>query len=383
MLDDRTAALDLTLADLAGRVELLLDVSPVNNEEAWEASRADDHAHPPDLRYRPVGTPVDAVRRALTDLSLGDVGDPAVRDLLEDKRRELAAQLDLIDVRNTPAFLERSVELYGTADDRLLALAEGLLDRLPAPAVPDDLVGPEAYAERARAEITRYCEQDPTLRASVSVRDDVSSLMVVGRELLVGTDSWIPSHRVEPLVHHEVGVHLLTAETGGDQPLRLLEHGLAGYEETQEALGVLSEYLTGGLDAERMRTLAARALGARRLSDGAGFAELFAELHEEHDIPAHAAFKTVVRLIRGGGFTKDVIYLRGLVELVDHLADGGELQPLLGGKLHLSHVPAIAELLAGGVLVAPTLHPHWLDGEGPTGRLAALRRGETPVSDWP
>ncbi len=383
MLDDRTAALDLTLADLAGRVELLLDVSPVNNEEAWEASRADGHRRAPDLRYRPVGTPVDAVRRDLASLDLDDIDDPTIRGLLEDKCLELAAQLELIDARNTPAFLEQSIDLYGTADDRLLDLAEGLLARLPAPPVPDALVGPEAYAERARAEIARYCEQDPTLRASVAVRDDVSSLMVVGRELLVGTDSWVPVHREEPLVHHEVGVHLLTAETGGDQPLRLLEHGLAGYEETQEALGVLSEYLTGGLDAERMRTLAARALGARRLSDGAGFVELFAELHEHHAIPAHAAFKTVVRLVRGGGFTKDVIYLRGLVELVDHLAAGGDLQPLLVGKLHLAHVPAVAELLQTGVLVPASLHPHWLEGEGPATRLAALRRGGTPVTDWP
>lgn len=383
MPDDRTADLDLALADLAGRVELLLDVSPVNNEEAWEASRADGHRRAPDLRYRPVGTPVDDIRRALADLDLDDIGEPTVGELLEDKRRELTAQLDLIDVRNTPDFLERSVALYGTADDRLCTLAEGLLTRLPAPPAPDTLVGPEAYAEAARAEIDRYCEQDPSLQASVAVRDDVSSLMVVGRELLVGTDSWIPEHRVDPLVHHEVGVHLLTAETGGDQPLRLLEHGLAGYEETQEALGVLAEYLVGGLDAERMRTLAARALGARRLSDGAGFVELFAELHEEHDIAAHAAYKTVVRLVRGGGFTKDVIYLRGLVELVDHLADGGDLEPLLVGKLHLSHVPAIADLLAEGLLVAPSLHPHWLEGEGPTGRLAALRRGETPVAAWP
>lgn len=383
MLDDRTAALDLALADLAGRVELLLDVSPVNTEEAWERSRAYGHRRTPELRYRPVATPVDTIRRDLAALHLDDVENPTIGALLEDKRRELDAQLDLIDDRNTPSFLERSIELYGTADDRLLAMAEGLLTRLPAPPLPDSLVGPEAYAERARAEIARYCEQDPTLRASVTVRDDVSSLMVVGRELLVGTDSWIPVHRAEPLVHHEVGVHLLTAETGGDQPLRLLEHGLARYEETQEALGVLSEYLTGGLDVERMRTLAARALGARRLSDGAGFVDLFAELHEHHDIAAHAAFKTVVRLVRGGGFTKDVIYLRGLVELVDHLAAGGDLQPLLVGKAHLSHAPAIAELLAVGMLMAPSLHPHWLEGEGPAARLAELRRGEAPVTDWP
>jgi uncharacterized protein (TIGR02421 family) len=180
-----------------------------------------------------------------------------------------------------------------------------------------------------------------------------------------------------------VGTHLLTAETGGAQPLVLLEQGLAGFEETQEALAVVSEHLIGGLDAERMRTLAGRVVAARCVSDGAGFPEVFAALHERWGLPERQAWTIAMRVVRGGGLTKDVIYLRGVVDLVSHLAAGGAVEPLLVGKLHLRDVPAVEDLLGRGILVPPTVRPHWLDVEGASQRLAALQEGLHPVADWP
>jgi hypothetical protein len=161
----------------------------------------------------------------------------------------------------------------------------------------------------------------------------------------------------------------------------LLEQGLAGFEETQEALAVVSEHLIGGLDAERMRTLAGRVVAARCVSDGAGFPEVFGVLHERWGLPERQAWSIAMRVVRGGGLTKDVIYLRGVVELVSHLAGGGAVEPLLVGKLHLLDVPAVEELLGRGVLVPPTVRPHWLDvggrgaaAGGPAGRPAPGQR---------
>ena len=228
----------------------------------------------------------------------------------------------------------------------------------------------------ARREIDAYRRVGP-FAGTVELRDDVSSLMVVGRELLVGTDSWLPRHRLDGLVHHEVGTHMFTAETGGRQPLRMLEHGTAGYEETQEALGVLSEYLVEGLDEERLRILAARALAARLLVDGAGFVDVVDAL-VAHRFAERAAFTITTRVFRGGGFTKDVVYLRGLVRLVDHLGDH-PIDPLLVGKFHLDDLPTIESLLDAGVL-RPTPLPRWVQDTDAARRLAALRT--TPVSTW-
>jgi uncharacterized protein (TIGR02421 family) len=383
MLDPTATTIDRGLAGIAAGIDLLLDVTPVNPHDAWERSRACSHREGLDLRYRTPSVDPAAVRAELEAVPIDRVEDPVLRRLFEATRTELATQVRLVEARETPAFLGAGLDLYGTADDDLLRLAESLLERLPDPPADPAVVSAEDFAARSELEIARYREQLPGFEGRVEVRADVPSLMVVQRTLMVGADSWIPVHRQEALVHHEVGTHLLTAETGGAQPLVLLEQGLAGFEETQEALAVVSEHLIGGLDAERVRTLAGRVVAARCVSDGAGFPEVFAVLHERWGLPERQAWTVAMRVVRGGGLTKDVIYLRGVVDLVSHLAGGGAVEPLLVGKLHLRDVPAVEDLLARGLLVPPTVRPHWLDVEGAPERLAALQDGLDPVADWP
>lgn len=382
-IEEAARRADAELSRVAGAVDLLLDVSPVNATAAWEDSVRSGHGRELDLRYRPRGTDVGRLRRRLHTVGLDQIEDPTVRGLLDATAVDLEQQLALIEARETPAFLDRSLDLWGGADPALVGLARDLLLRLAPSPPPTVMVSPERFAHRCRTEIDRYRAQDPDLEATVAVRGDVPSLMVVGRELLVGTDSRIPHHRAEALVHHEVGTHLLTAHNGGRQPLTMLEHGLAGYDETQEALGVLAEHLVGGLDAERVRTLAARVLAVDGLTSGAGFPEIYRILHVDHGMDEQPAWTIAMRVVRGGGLTKDVIYLRGIVQLVAHLGSGGDLEPLLLGKAHLRHAPALGSLLGAGTLVPPALEPRWLS-EGPAAaRLASIRTGELPVAAWP
>jgi uncharacterized protein (TIGR02421 family) len=381
VLPAATATADRQLTALAQRIELLLDVSPTDDEAQRTWWLGSDRRRDPRFSYRPPSVDPDRYRAELDEVDLAEVEEPALLRLLAGKVEELHGYAELVAHRGTPAFLEVSGRLYGTADDELLELSLSLLDRLPPEQPTVEPVGPEEFAARASEEVEAYRRRWPDFQATVSVRPDVPSLMVVQRDLFVGTDSWIPRHRVEALVHHEVGTHLVTAETGGRQPLRLLEQGLAHYEETQEALAVLAEHLIGGLDAARLRTLAARALAARRVCDGAGFGDVFAELVGLGFTEA-AAWPITMRMLRGGGFTKDVIYLRGLVALVEHLEGGGALEPLLVGKLHLSQVPDIVELLARGMLEPPALHPRWLEVDGAEARLNEIRAGHAPVSAW-
>ena len=40
-----------------------------------------------------------------------------------------------------------------------------------------------------------------------------------------------------------------------------------------------------------------------------------------------------MRIYRGGGLTKDAVYLRGLLQILRYLREGGELEPLFVGKV--------------------------------------------------
>ena len=63
----------------------------------------------------------------------------------------------------------------------------------------------------------------------------------------------------------------------------------------------------------------------------------------------------MLRVYRGGGLTKDAVYLRGLVEALEYVAGGGALDVALVGKLAADHIPVVRELLLRGVLRKPPL----------------------------
>ena len=54
--------------------------------------------------------------------------------------------------------------------------------------------------------------------------------MVSKGNLLIGDRISVPSARVDALLQHEIGTHVLTYFNGRCQPLRILYDGMAGYD---------------------------------------------------------------------------------------------------------------------------------------------------------
>ncbi|RVP90970.1 tyrosine/phenylalanine carboxypeptidase domain-containing protein, partial [Sinorhizobium meliloti] len=216
--------------------------------------------------------------------------------------------------------------------------------------------------------------------ALVEVRDDLpAGLLVSGRRLLIARSTIMESDRVGPILSHEIGVHLLTYFNGSAQGLRLFRSGLAGYEGMQEGLAVFAEYLSGGMTSERLRLLAARVLACAAMIDGASLPEVYHLLVHEHGFQRADAFNVVLRVYRGGGLVKDAIYLRGLLQLLDHLAAGGALEPFWMGKIAASHFAVMQELHARGLLGGPSVRPMFLDGPEAPSRLARARERMAPL----
>ena len=87
------------------------------------------------------------------------------------------------------------------------------------------------------------------------------------------------------------------------------------------------------------------------------------------------AWGITLRVQQAGGFTRDFIYLRGLVELLALLRGGADLELLYLGKIAQKHLPIIEELRYRGILRAPPLMPRVLDDAAAAERLAAVRGG--------
>jgi len=367
--------IDLHLTELERRVSMLLNMTPVNAAEAWADFEHSDFTTVPTLRLRPLEFEPDLVRRDLYHLELEKVTDPALHALLRAKRDEIARQITALEDRDTSRFVYGSLQLYGGISQPLAHAAEELLESIPAQAPSTSSVTAGAFAEAANAEFDRYRAAYPEFPVQFEVRDDISELMVSFGRLLIPASASIRAERVEALLHHEVGTHVVTYQNGARQPLTLLTIGLPGYDETQEGLAVLAEYLAGGLDPRRLRVLAARVVAIDKMLDGAGFLDIFESLRADHGIPARTAWSIAIRVVVAGGSVKDAIYLRGITRLLEALADGCSMEVLLVGKLALDHVPLIQELLDREVLHPPWIRPRWLDVPGAQERLERLRAG--------
>jgi uncharacterized protein (TIGR02421 family) len=279
--------------------------------------------------------------------------------------------------RNTPDFLYSSMQLYGGVDDQLLKVAEGILAAIPEPTrkADQEYIPVTEFAALAENEIAFLKEQHPGVDSGVDIREDIIGLIVSKGRLNVGTDAKIPRHRAQALIQHEVGTHILTYFNGKAQPLHQLYVGSPGYEELQEGLAVLSEWLVGGLDQDRMRILAARVVSVYHLTKGSGFIENFKRLKEEYRFNEETAWDVTMRVYRGGGLTKDAVYLRGLVHLLDYLKQGNELESLLIGKIRQDYIPIVQELIYRKVLYPMPLKPRYLQDDSIKPKLEQLKAG--------
>lgn len=369
---------DRELAQISSSFDFLLQVTPVNVDEAWARFRRNHCDVEPEFSSRPLRIDPSLAKRKLFQIPIERIADPALAQLFRDQQGEIDRKLTMLGDRGTPRFLYGSLQVFGGVDASLLALADEILERL-SPRSRDeslrDCVDATQFARRAEAELAHYRRQCPSMRNRVEVRGDVTGLMVSRGNLLVAASTKIPASRVDALIAHEVGTHIVTYVNGKAQPFQQLSVGLPGYEELQEGLAVLSEYLVGGLSRPRLRLLAARVVAAHRMISGADFVEVHRELDRVHHFAQRTAFTITMRVFRGGGLTKDAVYLRGLVALLDYLRDGGRLEHLLYGKFGAEHIPIIDELAWRNVLVEIPLRPRHLEQPTSRERLAALRSG--------
>ena len=385
--------IDQQLCEVSESFDFLLQMTPTNADEAWEGFKESEYCELPTLQYRYLPYHPNLLKRRLFAIEIERIEDPTLAHLFWEKQAELDRQLtslrDLHSAESTipadrmnSAVLLSSLQLYGGTEDDLAELAVEILHRLdnrerktvkPASG-RGRCVSASEFIAQAHNEIDHYRSQMTEFNASVELSNSIAAgIMVSQHRLLIAPNLAIAQRRGAALLHHEVGTHLLTYFNGRCQPFRQLYAGLAGYEELQEGLAVLAEYLVGGLTHNRLRTLASRVMAVHWMIQGRSFAWVFAKLNKHHKISKPEAFKTTLRVFRGGGLTKDAIYLRGFRDLLRYLASGHDIEPLYVGKIGLQHVPYIQELRRREIITPPRILPRFLDDPAIRERLEACR----------
>ena len=368
--------MDSELSDVGSQFEYLLSVTPINTSAAFRKFNHDGFTRAPEFHYSPLPFDPVLLKRQLFNIPIERIEDAALYNLFLEKQEELDRKISMLRDRNTERFKFGSLELFGGVTEALYAVAIDILrypHRTKRRRGAKPKMNAATFAERATAEIAFYRDIDPTFTPSARVTDKVAGMMVSRGELLISPQMSFTEGRVNPLLQHEIGTHLVTWHNGASQPFQQLKAGLAGYEELQEGIAVLSEYLVDGLSGLRLRQLAGRVVAVRSMLDGASFVETYRLLTGTHGFSQKMPYTITMRVFRGGGLTKDAVYLRGLLTVIDYVKRDGELEPLFVGKLAASHIPLIQELTHRQVLKAPPLTPRYMQHEHVQERLAALK----------
>jgi len=384
---DAVSRADRSIDEVAASFDFLLAVTPINADAAWQEFKAGRFKRTPQFLYRSLSVKVEAEKRKLFSVAFDRFEDPLLYHLYREKQQELDLQLSLISARETKRFVEYSRALYGPVETSLYRSAvEILVQTEKAAHDGDDGETDTEIADcydveiAARAMIANYQRQYEGFTAEIELRDDLPpGLLVSDGRLLISRATRMARNRVHALLSHEIGVHLLTYFNGSAQGLRLFRSGLAGYEGMQEGLAVFSEYMAGGMTVARLRLVAARVVACAGMLEGRPFAETYGMLVGEYGFSPAAAFNLTLRLYRGGGLAKDAIYLRGLLELLDHLKSGGALDPFWMGKISASHFRVMQELSLRGLLKAPVIRPAFLTHPQAQARLDKARAGLNPL----
>jgi uncharacterized protein (TIGR02421 family) len=379
--DEELSALDDQVVRAASKVKVLSSLSwPEEAVESFLESVRSGAPRPP----APVEVPRVApeVVEALGDAERrADAGHPAGR-LVRETAESYRLAADMLASAGSAAFHARSRELYGGPRDRLSGTDQTHLevaDRLIAAtaelttATQDDVADYCLSAEHVARELRRAMDAffvhdridivvDPTLSAKAAA--SATRVRLRGRTCFSESD-------VKQLLEHELFVHTATALNGRRQPaLKVLGLGAPRTTATQEGLATFAELVTGAIDLARLRRMALRIRAVHLAEEGADFVDVFRFFLDAGQSEEESAHSTV-RVFRGSNprgrhpFTKDVVYLRGLLGVHTFLRKAvaerrpGLIARLFVGRLTVSDVLRLEPAFDEGLIAPARYVPAW------------------------
>ncbi len=382
-LPSDVAAADARVVDLAKGVKLLSALSwPAHLKQefldAWRRGApkiptAPSVAVPPSLR--------DAMPE-LAALAEPRAEHPLAHFVADTAKSYLDAGR-LLQAAGTGEFTTISVEIYGRPQDivapgakmRSIDAARRLVRASSelAASVPDRedsyCLLPSMVQAHLQSEFDSFfgtgvvgVELDPSLAAKAAA--GANAVRIRG-------ETCYSDHDLVQLVQHEGLVHTATLRNGrGQEHLRCLGLGAPRTTAAQEGLATFAELITNSVDLTRLSRIALRIVAIDKALDGADFLDLFAFFLEAGQTPDES-FQSTARIFRGGDprggavFTKDAVYLRGLIDtyafLHAALAARKVRYPtwMFAGRMTWPDLVALEPWFDDGTLSSPEHVPSW------------------------
>ncbi|MCY7296641.1 flavohemoglobin expression-modulating QEGLA motif protein [Alteromonas sp. a30] len=358
VVDPALLKVDKALFKIAKDLETLRFINPTNIRQEKRRFFANNGDYQPQFLYRPLNIDTYLFRENIYRLPVDEINDPGIQKMYRDVIDSLATKIDMLANAGQPEFLYDSLKYYGepTLEDErhaqfLLHAAEFETNEDVSMLDTNALVTMLEVQAKAMGMQCKV-ETSANLAAKAMVSNSKKTVYV-GKQISV-TD-W----EARGLVEHELGVHMATTLNANLQTLKVFSVGLPGNTFTQEGLALLSEYLSGNLRLSRLKDLALRVVAVKEMLNHGSFKHTYNVLAEEYKMPQSNAFKLAVRVHRGGGFTKDHLYLKGFTTAVETYKNQ-DLTGLFIGKTGFKYLPLINELMQRNLIASPTFLPRFM-----------------------
>jgi len=353
-MDPALLEVDKQLYSLLKNFELLAFVNPNNAHSEKKKFFKHMCTELPSFSYNPIRINAYSLKQELSNLRVQDISDISIRHLYESVINSYFDKIDLLSTLNTKKFFYNSLRYFGRPSKNDIQNAQYFLHLPDVPGEPKNAPSLDVHEAIVSFEegLKSY-----GLESKIELSDKViAHVMVLNsrKTILFRPDAKFSRTQINSLVEHEIGVHMTTTTNSNEQELKVFNLGLPVNTETQEGLAILSEYLSGNVSMKRLKELSYRVIVADMMCSGADFVECFNYLRNERGMGRDNAYALVTRIFRGGGFTKDYLYLKGFVKVFNFWQDENSLEPLLVGKTSLDFYGTIEEMIEREMVKKPS-----------------------------
>ena len=348
-LSSELIKLDKALVNLVSDIDILNAIGPLNYREQRQQFVDQHYSANPQFVYREHKIDPFLLKRKLFNLPIESIDNPDLYRIYADVIDSYVDKVDQYKSLGTPEFLYDSLRYYGEPSEKDVRNAQFIL-HLPIEDLSEEKVlGVNEITvllqDFAKAEDYQYeLIHDATM---------IANALVSGTKVKINSAAELGLTDAKALAHHELGVHLLTTLNGQAQPLKILSLGCPMNTMTQEGLAIFAEYQAGFMTVKRLRTLALRVLAVDSMIREKNFRNTFLLLKEQYGVAESLAFTITARVYRGGGFTKDYLYLQGFHQVLNLFPVEPNFNRLLVGKTSIKYLGEISRLIDQGILLEP------------------------------
>ncbi len=347
--------IDSNLNRLVRNIELLNYINPLNIASEKKKFFASKYNYEPAFKYRKVRFNGYKLHRLFFSQRLERIEDEDIRQLYEDIIYEYSGLIECVEtIGQGRKFYFNSLKSFGTPTEKDIENAKFIL-RFDDSEFDGEML-PMYNANEAKDYFKEFSKRYE-FKYNIKISNNLSAAAMVLNNiqtLVLKKSHKYSLNQLKVLTNHEIGVHMVTTFNALDQPLNIFSNGLPNNVETQEGLAVYAEFMSGCLTIERLKELAFRVIAVDSLNKGYSFSDTFHLLHNQHKLNRDKAFGITLRVHRGGGFTKDHLYLRGLRNIYKYAKAKYDLGILLTGKVSQEYIPTIKKMQDLGLALGPT-----------------------------